>query len=166
MRYNTRAQGFTLVEMLVVLAIVIVLLAIVLPSFGDARQNARDKKRIADLAQIQLALEVYFDIHGHYPRESDGYSGYVGENNNDITTLLSSFITEVPRDPITTTTDYIYYYDGSQVCGGHDTQAILVAHMENDALGNNTELICSSWGGAGGTEDTNAYIVILGKSSG
>ena len=66
---NTK-KGFTLIELLVVIAIIGILSSVVLASLSTARQKSRDSKRIADLGQIQLALELFFDANQGYPRSN------------------------------------------------------------------------------------------------
>ena len=51
--------GFTLVELLVVIAVIALVLAVVFPNFMGARQRARDTQRKNDLRQIQSSLELY-----------------------------------------------------------------------------------------------------------
>ncbi len=60
-------KGFTLIELLVVIAIIGILSSVVLASLNSARQKSRDARRISDVKQIQLALELYFDSNGEYP---------------------------------------------------------------------------------------------------
>ena len=60
-QYKSRRGGFTLIELLVVIAIIGILASIVLASLNSARQKSRDARRIADIKQIQLALELYFE---------------------------------------------------------------------------------------------------------
>lgn len=72
-------KGFTLIELLVVIAIIGILSAIVLVSLNSARANSRDGKRLSDIAQLQLALESYFDACKQYP---PAYSNYLDVSNN------------------------------------------------------------------------------------
>ncbi len=76
-------KGFTLIEMLVVVAIIGLLSSVVVIGVGTARQNARDARRIADIRQIQSIVESYNLMHGSYP-----------EN-------LEATGTQVPTDPLT-----------------------------------------------------------------
>jgi prepilin-type N-terminal cleavage/methylation domain-containing protein len=66
-RRKPPARGFTLVEILTVVAIVSLFAVLVLAGMREARQSARDSKRIADMRQFAKALEYYYDATGHYP---------------------------------------------------------------------------------------------------
>ena len=60
-------KGFTLIELLVVIAIIGILATLAIVSLTTARSSSRDAKRIADLKQLQTALEVYYNDNGVYP---------------------------------------------------------------------------------------------------
>ncbi len=60
-------KGFTLIELLVVIAIIGILSSVVLASLNSARTKARDARRVADLKQVQVALELYYDANSAYP---------------------------------------------------------------------------------------------------
>ncbi len=73
-------KGFTLIELLVVVAIIAVLAAISVVALNNARARARDSKRLADIKQIQTALELYFLDNDEYPGDSGLFTpstGYV-----------------------------------------------------------------------------------------
>src|SRR5690348_5201307 len=62
-----KAAGFTLVELLVVVAIIGLLVALLLPAIQSAREAARRTTCINNLKQIALALLNYHDVHSQFP---------------------------------------------------------------------------------------------------
>lgn len=62
-----KKRGFTLIELLVVIAIIGILASIVLASLDSARKKGRDARRVADVKQLQLALELYYDANNQFP---------------------------------------------------------------------------------------------------
>jgi len=63
-------KGFTLIELLVVIAIIGLLSTLAVVSLNSARQKSRDAKRVADVKQIQTALELFFQDQNGYPGET------------------------------------------------------------------------------------------------
>jgi prepilin-type N-terminal cleavage/methylation domain-containing protein len=68
----TGRQGFSLVELLVVISIIAVLTAIVLPNFMGAREKAKDSQRIQDLNSIKNSLRMYYNDYQAYPTPGIG----------------------------------------------------------------------------------------------
>ncbi len=60
-------KGFTLIELLVVVAIMGLLAGVAIVALNSARQKARDARRVADVKQIQTALELYYNDNNGYP---------------------------------------------------------------------------------------------------
>lgn len=60
-------KGFTLVELMVVIAIIALLTSIITSSLFGSRAKARDAKRISDIGQLQLTLAIFFDRCKQYP---------------------------------------------------------------------------------------------------
>lgn len=60
-------KGFTLIEILVVIAIISILLTILFANFGQAKEDAKNKAMQAELKEVQLALELYKAQNGKYP---------------------------------------------------------------------------------------------------
>src|SRR3989344_4549272 len=59
--------GFTLIELLVVISIIGILASVVLARLNDARRTAQDAKRISEMRQLKIALEVYYEVNNQYP---------------------------------------------------------------------------------------------------
>lgn len=64
---NTRRKGFTLLELLVVVAIIALLSAIALVSIDYVKARARDTKRKANINELHKALQIYHTTHEKYP---------------------------------------------------------------------------------------------------
>ncbi len=102
-----RKKGFTLIELLVVIAIIGILSSVVLASLSSARMKARDARRISDLEQIKIALELYYDSNNNYPTvEGAGLNtnaycySYHNSSWTDLSTKLKPYISTLPKDPI------------------------------------------------------------------
>jgi prepilin-type N-terminal cleavage/methylation domain-containing protein/prepilin-type processing-associated H-X9-DG protein len=61
------AQGFTLLELLVVIAVVTILAALLLPALNRAKASAKSTACKSNLRQIGIGLRLYLDDFDHYP---------------------------------------------------------------------------------------------------
>ena len=115
-------EGFSLVEILVVVTIIALLASIAAVSYSQFVKQARDAKRKTDIEQIRAAIELYrnFDSVGAYPASLD-FSG-VGTVEDANATYLS----KVPNDP-KSSQGYTYYY----TCVDPFTDYTLCTYLEN-----------------------------------
>lgn len=105
-------KGFTLIELLVVVAIIGLLSSVVLTSLNSARGKARDARRIADLSQMQLAVELFYDSNNRYPSSVDGdcthLTSFLPGGCLENTVVTEGFISTLPKDPNPSAQ---YFYD-------------------------------------------------------
>ena len=66
-KHNSQS-GFTLMELLVVISIIGFIASMLAVVFNDARMQSRDLKRVADLKQLQKAIETYNIDQSQYPQ--------------------------------------------------------------------------------------------------
>ena len=118
-------KGFTLIELLVVIAIIGLLASIVLASLNTARKKSRDARRIADVKQLQLALELYFDANsGTYPL------------GTDMSGLATAYIPAIPTAPSPGSYSYQALNDSSGACGsGTCVSYVLRTQLEENLTG-------------------------------
>ncbi|MFH1254909.1 MAG: type II secretion system protein [bacterium] len=62
-----KQSGFTLIELLVVISIIGFLASASMVMLNSARIKARNAKRVAEIKQIQTALEMFFNHYQYYP---------------------------------------------------------------------------------------------------
>jgi type II secretion system protein G len=134
-------KGFTLMELLVTIAIISILTAIILPNLTAARAKSRDQKRISDISNLQLALELYLNKYGKYPIDEDGGTNGLAANAN----FIGRYMSEIPVDPLNTDdagndNNYTYSYKTNAT----GTTYCLGATFETTNADVNTSNTCDS----------------------
>lgn len=76
------ANAFTLIELLIVIAIILILIAIALPNFLSAQVRAKVTRAEADLRSLQVAIEAFRSEHKHYPIGTDDLGAVPAEVEN------------------------------------------------------------------------------------
>ncbi len=95
--FSNKEKGFTLMELLIVIAIMGILAAVGLGNFTYSLKKGRDAQRKSDLGQIARALEAYAnDNKGAYPADDT-----VIPWNAQWKRGSSIYMTKVPTDPMT-----------------------------------------------------------------
>lgn len=70
-----KKASFTLIEMLVVIAIIILLAGLLFPAFRSARTAAKEGKARVEINQIKTALKAYYNEYAIWPSAPDCVSG-------------------------------------------------------------------------------------------
>lgn len=118
-------RGFTLVEVVVVIAVISILASVVLASMGGTNSLKRDAQRKTDLKTVQAAIELYKLKYGAYPAGCNGPNVWSGQAGTDyacspasadyIVGLAPEFINKLPRDPKLngSNSGYVYSVDAN-----------------------------------------------------
>lgn len=142
-RRKSMVWGFTLIELLVVIAIIGVLSSIVLASLQNARRKSRDARRITDIKQLQLALELYYDANNQNYPTTNAVCNTTTPSFFGLEALQTGgFIPQIPRDPSQSgTTSGCYAY--ATFASGTRSSYHLGATLEdttNQALQNDADV--------------------------
>jgi prepilin-type N-terminal cleavage/methylation domain-containing protein len=108
-------KGFTLIELLVVIAVIALLVTLSILALSNARTAARDSKRVADIRQMQTALELFYDNNNRYPTNAEFQSGRLSyfDSNTGTTTFISIPTAPTPADGFCTDSNNGYAYNAS-----------------------------------------------------
>ncbi|MEI7451753.1 MAG: FISUMP domain-containing protein [Candidatus Falkowbacteria bacterium] len=153
---KNKKAAFTLIELLVVIAIIGILATIAVVALQNARAKARDARRIADVKQMQTALELFFNDKQRYPTAGEFGVGAIYSTSTQGTTTYMAIIPTPPSPAdgsCTSTNAYGYYptsdgasYSISYCVGGPVGTLTSGVHCATPA-GIADGIICGSGGG-------------------
>lgn len=153
-KFLVSREGFTLIELLVVVSIIGLLASVVMVALNSARAKSRDAKRIADISQMQKALEMYYDEKGYYPQVIHGFTSDsscaapVVEGGPTVPAqagcghcnrwcylddVLKKYMSKAPREPMGSATwSYYYAYTGNP-SNNYQTYGLMAILETSDA---------------------------------
>ena len=112
MRQFSKERGFSLIEILMVVAIIGILSSQVYASLNESRPRARDSERMSNLLEIQKALGLYYDSNGAFPI-SVATTSIDGTDPLSLALNGSGYISRTPQDPLEPTFSYEYRSDAN-----------------------------------------------------
>ena len=157
-----RQRGMTLIELMIVVAIIGILATFVLTNLSGARERARDARRKADLDGISKGLRLYYNDSQGFPPSTSDYA--ITNNpwggpltNTAATTTYVNYLSYDPSSAGTNNVSYQYYSPSTD-------QFLLVASLENlsDPDAAISRQVCSTlYSGFSGTKSANDYTVCV-----
>src|SRR5262252_6889918 len=103
MRTKIKQQGFTLLEIMLVVSIIVIILGVAISKLGNTTAIAKSMRVQADIQAIKTQLQLYESMNGFFPSTEQGLQALVTQPQND------------PRG-----SDYIYRNPGLKNPGGYD----------------------------------------------
>lgn len=143
-----KIKGFTIIELIVVIAIISILASIVFANVNNFRMKVRDARRKADMHSLEVAILAYYASTGEWPNND-----YAVVNWSDAyKAQLAPYLSTLPLDPLPSRGlgygSYKMTWSSDPNCNG---QYVLWMYMEGD----NPGAIYCGWG-------TNHYFRLLG----
>ena len=113
-------QGFTMIELLLVLVIIGVLAAIVVPKYAGRTQKAKVRATESQLANFKVAISAFEIESGRFPRTDEGLEA-LAEKPSDIDEWTQQ-MEYIPDDPWGNS--FVYTYPGRNNPNGFDLYSL------------------------------------------
>src|SRR5664279_765983 len=140
-------RGFTLIELMIVVAIIAILAGILVPNFVNARAQAQTSACESNLRAIATAMELYYADNQRYPD--------AGAIPDALNTATVTYLNNTPRDPAdagTTPAKYSFTQptgDGQSyliACPGTHAASTLAKLNRDDGTGKASAGLCGAQG--------------------
>lgn len=139
-------SGFTIIELLIVIAIIAILAGLVLNNFQGAQAKARDTQRVTDINNLHTKLEEYYNDNNGYPSTFTAatFPGIDGESLNDprgesieinavVADEAAATAVTAPGAGSTGTSQYLYVPFGTSGCTTACTGYVLKTYIERES---------------------------------
>lgn len=140
-----KQEGFSLIELLVVVGILAILMAFLISNLSSGRARARDAVRKSDFDGIKKALRIYYNDYQSYPANSSGDMLACGDGDDlcvwggSFSTANTEYMKRLPLDPMNSVPN-VYSYTQTNAGEGF----LLSTYLENvgDDLDGKSQLRC------------------------
>src|SRR5439155_1521676 len=100
MRTKRKQQGFTLLEIMLVVSIIVIILGVAISKLGNTTAIAKSMRVQADVQAVKTQLQLYESMNGFYPTTEQGLQALVTQPQNDPRPARwYQLFRELPTDP-------------------------------------------------------------------
>jgi general secretion pathway protein G len=109
LKKDQRTAGFTLIELMIVIAILGLMAYMVAPRLMGVMGKAKPKIAQADIKSLETALDLFYLDVGRYPTEDEGLR-ILYQRPDNVPNWAGPYIKKAPKDPWGR--DYVYKFPG------------------------------------------------------
>ena len=114
MKKKNTSAGFTLVELMTVIAIMALLSALVLGLAGNAQKTAARKRAAAEVEQLSSFVTDYQTEYGRVPSDTKALSNALAAAKHSLTNMTDPWGTPYVYEATSKSTFYLYSYGGAK----------------------------------------------------
>jgi general secretion pathway protein G len=119
MKMRSKQQGFTLLEIMIVVGIIVILLGLAISKIGNPTGFAKQTAVRADVQAIGTQLQLYDSMNGFYPTTEQGLQALVTQPSTDPKPARwYQLFKQAPKDPWGS--EYVYRCPGQRNPSSYD----------------------------------------------
>jgi general secretion pathway protein G len=127
-------RGFTLLELMIVIAIITILVGIAAGAYTKSVQRAKEATLKSDLAVMRQAID-------HYTLDKEA----APQSLEDLTNPQSQYLREIPKDPITDQKDWHVDFGDTVMSPDQTTTGLVDVHSNSDKVSPNEGTPYNTW---------------------
>ena len=116
---STKRDGFTIVELLIVIVVIGILAAITIVAFNGVQDRAKFTREKSDMLNLNKAIQLYYAENGTYPIKPTWGGWSQAVNDDFIPGIAPKYISNTPQMPASSDTNESYLYQSTPTGSGY-----------------------------------------------